>query len=81
MLRNCNPHPQAPHGFVRNASHNSGDYVCECHSWDPYQAGYNRGYQDALDHIESQEYDTAVRIESDYENEDFHLYNIRNTVV
>ena len=31
----CNPHPDAPHGFVRDASHSAGRYVCECHGWEP----------------------------------------------
>jgi len=31
----CNPHPKAPHGFCRNASHSAGRYVCECESWTP----------------------------------------------
>lgn len=31
----CNPHPDAPHGFDRNASHNEDRYVCECESWEP----------------------------------------------
>jgi hypothetical protein len=31
----CNPHPDAPHGFDRNASHNADRYVCECESWEP----------------------------------------------
>ena len=31
----CNPHPDAPHGFLRDASHNEGRYVCECESWEP----------------------------------------------
>ncbi len=31
----CNPHPQAPHGFNRNASHNAGRYVCDCEGWMP----------------------------------------------
>jgi hypothetical protein len=29
----CNTHPNAPHGFLRNASHNEGRYVCECEHW------------------------------------------------
>lgn len=29
----CSLHPDAPHGFDRNASHNAGRYVCECESW------------------------------------------------
>jgi hypothetical protein len=31
----CNAHPDAPHGFNRNASHNAGRYVCECEGWTP----------------------------------------------
>jgi hypothetical protein len=30
----CNPHPNAPHGFVRNASHDANEYVCECAFWE-----------------------------------------------
>ena len=31
----CNQHPDAPHGFDRNASHNADRYVCECEGWQP----------------------------------------------
>ena len=31
----CNPHPDAPHGFNRNASHNENRYVCDCEGWQP----------------------------------------------
>lgn len=31
----CNPHPNAPHGFNRNASHSEGRYVCDCEGWEP----------------------------------------------
>ena len=30
----CNQHPDAPHGFLRNARHNAGRYVCECEAWE-----------------------------------------------
>ena len=43
----CNPHPKAPHGFLRNASHTEDRYVCECEYWDPYQAGYQAGMEAA----------------------------------
>jgi hypothetical protein len=33
--RKCNPHPDAPHGFLRNASHSENRYVCECEYWEP----------------------------------------------
>jgi hypothetical protein len=32
--KECNPHPNAPHGFLRQASHSAGRYVCECEYWD-----------------------------------------------
>ena len=31
----CSKHPDAPHGFDRNASHNADRYVCECEGWEP----------------------------------------------
>lgn len=31
----CSDHPEAPHGFNRNASHNAGRYVCYCEGWEP----------------------------------------------
>ena len=31
----CSDHPDAPHGFNRNASHSVGRYVCECEGWIP----------------------------------------------
>ena len=51
----CNEHPDAPHGFMRDASHSAGRYVCECESWEPpknkpeqkpvgYVAGVYDGY-------------------------------------
>lgn len=33
-LSRCKTHPDAPHGFVRNASHNEDRYVCECEFWE-----------------------------------------------
>lgn len=31
----CSDHPDAPHGFLRQASHAAGRYVCECEGWKP----------------------------------------------
>jgi hypothetical protein len=31
----CKDHPDAPHGFMRDASHSAGRYVCECEFWEP----------------------------------------------
>jgi hypothetical protein len=44
----CNPHSKAPHGFAREASHQAGRYVCDCESWDPYEAGREDGVQAML---------------------------------
>jgi len=59
----CNPHPDAPHGFLRDASHNEGRYVCECEFWEPQehtsdkeklaqwmiQRGYATGHGDSVE--------------------------------
>lgn len=44
----CNPHSKAPHGFMREASHQAGRYVCECEAWDAYEAGREEGVQAML---------------------------------
>jgi hypothetical protein len=31
----CKTHPDAPHGFDRNASHSLDRYVCTCEHWEP----------------------------------------------
>lgn len=31
----CSTHPDAPHGFNRNASLNADRYVCDCEGWEP----------------------------------------------
>ena len=33
----CSNHPDAPHGFCRNASHSADRYVCECEGWEAEQ--------------------------------------------
>ena len=33
----CSEHPDAPHGFCRDASHSAGRYVCECEGWEAEQ--------------------------------------------
>ena len=30
----CKTHPNAPHGFCRDASHSEDRYVCECEFWE-----------------------------------------------
>ena len=31
----CTTHPDAPHGFDRNGSHNNRRYTCDCEGWEP----------------------------------------------
>ena len=33
----CSEHPDAPHGFCRDASHSADRYVCECEGWEAEQ--------------------------------------------
>lgn len=44
----CHPHPKAPHGFARQASHSNGRYTCTCEGWDPYEAGFQEGYTQGM---------------------------------
>jgi hypothetical protein len=50
----CNPHSKAPHGFAREASHQAGRYVCDCESWDAYEAGREDGVQAMLKEMDQQ---------------------------
>ena len=36
----CSNHPDAPHGFCRDASHSAGRYVCECEGWQAEQPAW-----------------------------------------
>ena len=38
----CKTHPDAPHGFDRNASHSADRYVCECEGWEPVDKAYTK---------------------------------------
>jgi len=49
----CNPHPKAPHGFMRDASHTANRYVCECEGWDAYDAGYQAGIDDTYKRMDA----------------------------
>jgi len=39
----CKDHPDAPHGFLRDESHSSGRYVCECEAWEPDDMAHRSG--------------------------------------
>ena len=51
----CKTHPDAPHGFVRGASHSEDRYVCECEFWEEPKMNERirelaeQAYEDALD--------------------------------
>ena len=48
----CKTHPDAPHGFDRNASLNEDRYVCECEFWEPpFEQTMDDKYGDGSDHI------------------------------
>jgi len=59
----CNPHSKAPHGFAREASHQAGRYVCDCESWDPYEAGREEGVQAMLDYNKPAPYIQLTAVE------------------
>ena len=44
----CNLHPKAPHGLMREASYQANRYVCECEGWDAYEAGRQDGIEAML---------------------------------
>jgi hypothetical protein len=39
----CKTDPRAPHGFLRNESHDACRYVCECEHWGPRAASPTGG--------------------------------------
>jgi predicted Fe-S protein YdhL (DUF1289 family) len=53
----CKTHPDAPHGFDRNASHSADRYVCECEGWERLEPIRTR--------IMSEAYDLADRGDSE----------------
>jgi DNA-binding ferritin-like protein len=65
----CNPHPKAPHGFNRSASHSADRYVCECEGWDAYDAGYQAGIEDTYKRMEAidKKAENARELGLDYE--------------
>ena len=46
--KECSTHPMAPHGFLRQASHDAGRYVCECEWWSEkdYELGTHKDQQE-----------------------------------
>ena len=48
----CKEHPDAPHGFDRNASHNADRYVCECEGWEPKQEPFC--YHDGVNQVDEE---------------------------
>ena len=50
----CKTHPDAPHGFDRNASHSADRHVCECEGWEPVDETAKRDNSSWVD-IEEEE--------------------------
>lgn len=46
----CSGHPDAPHGFDRNASHNADRYVCECEGWEPPGTTFDDWFHELENH-------------------------------
>jgi hypothetical protein len=65
----CDPHPKAPHGFNRNASHSADRYVCDCEGWDAYEAGYQAGIEDTYKRMDAldKKAENARELGLDYE--------------
>jgi hypothetical protein len=68
----CNPHPKAPHGFNRSASHSADRYVCDCEGWDAYDAGYQAGIEDTYKRMDAldKKAENARELGLDYEPAD-----------
>ena len=49
----CSSHPDAPHGFDRNGSHNADRYVCDCEGWGPDARENAQLAKEALDWCKS----------------------------
>ena len=45
---NCSRHPDAPHGFDRNGSHNAGRHMCVCEGWEPCKPEPHAEWRDAV---------------------------------
>jgi hypothetical protein len=65
--KECNPHPMAPHGFLRQASHSAGRYVCECEYWD--ETDYNLSIANILEGEKITVDDTVEYSESTHEKQ------------
>jgi hypothetical protein len=65
----CNPHPNAPHGFLRNASHTEGRYVCACAYWQPYEAALEQPEPEQAEPVVPPELEAHFRHEVEAERE------------
>jgi hypothetical protein len=79
----CKTHPDAPHGFDRNASHSADRYVCECEGWEPPKREWvgltKEEFEQAVDGLEDLE-DCWVQIEAKLKekNNDMQHHNSRD---
>jgi hypothetical protein len=55
----CKDHPDAPHGFNRNASLTEDRYVCDCEYWEPPVAAVNMS-QECVDETVEREHEPVV---------------------
>jgi len=61
----CKTHPDAPHGFNRNASLTEGRYVCDCEYWEPPDDGIDMSEEcvHILDKHEHNELKNALELQ------------------
>jgi len=61
----CKTHPDAPHGFNRNASLTEGRYVCDCEYWEPSDDGIDMSEEcvHILDEHEHNELKNALELQ------------------
>lgn len=81
-MTECNPHPDAPHGFDRNGSHNEDRYVCDCEHWSPpptyvwiveYSESHCEGFE-VVAVLDSQEKADDFYALQDPEHRDYHFW-------
>jgi len=82
---NCKDHPMAPHGFLRQASHDAGRYVCECEYWneDDYNLSISNileGEKITVDDSIGYELSTHEKQQEFAKNRNYHYTNTDNPI-
>jgi len=71
----CKDHPDAPHGFCRDASHSYDRYVCECEFWEPEE---NKIYtQEEVDKIVADTIEACAKVCDEIATKEWDAYKGR----